>query len=460
MPVSGIGSVTETASIAGQSRNSYLGRMKDEYLPKLDDHVHDDVVLPSIIAKKVGTMGGQRSISSFMDSFPQSTGIALFEGDTLPTPRVGTYGNPVLWERTMYMRLRWTGHVERAARKGDAVAWVQPRSEDMAAARKQFELNFARMLYLGPYQPLASVASSTATTSTLHARNDRNSGANSRWKFASQYLRKGMSVSSVANNATNIDAGSAGATGLQNTTERYITAIDVSNPAAVVITVDGNWANNPAANDILVPRGSRKTGTITESASSDTQFAGPNGLLNMIVNSSYKNYIYGLSRTTYPTMEGFVFDNSGVPTAWDEDRIMLAVDRTADDGTGGEPSVLLCHRSIRREYVRETESNRQFAEVQSTKGFSKGLAFTAGDVTLPVKVDRDCPQAMMFALSPEQFGWFEHCPMKMADDGERFVDGLDAHEIVMVKSGNNMCKKPHDNAVIEDIIGDVSALVT
>lgn len=455
-----IGSVVETASTAysGQGRSTFLGRLKDEYLPKMDDHVHNKVVIAGLIASKRGTMGGQRSIASFMDSYPQSAGIALFEGSTLPTPRTGTYGNPVIWERSMYTRLRWTGHVERAARKGDSVAWAQPRAEDMKAARKQLELNFARMLYLGPYQPLATIKSVITTSITLYNRDARTSAANDRWKFGAQYLRKNMSLSTVPTSGGNVDAGSAAGTYLNATDERFITAINLSG-ADPVLTIDTAFTNTPADLDLIVPFGSRRAATITESASSDTQFAGPNGLMNLIVNSSYKDFVYGLSRTTYPTLSGFVLDNGGTLRAWDEDYIMFGVDRINEDGTGGDPDTLLCNSSVRREYVRETENDRRFAEVQTNKGFGK-LKFTAGDVQLPIVTDRDCPPGLMFALSTDGFGWFEHKELSMVDDGERFVSDKDAHEIVMVKAGNLMTDKPHDNAVIEDIAYSTSGLTT
>ena len=48
--------------------------------------------------------------------------------------------------------------------------------------------------------------------------------------------------------------------------------------------------------------------------------------------------------------------------------------------------------------------------------------------------------------------------MKMLDDGERFVADKAATEIIMVKSGNVMTKNPFNNAVVEDIAFDVSAL--
>lgn len=458
----------ESTGLTGSSRNSFIGRFKDEYLPKLDDHVHDKLVVAGLIAKKRGSMGGQRSIGSFLSVFPQSAGISLFEGDTLPTPRASEYANPTIIERTCYSRLRWSGHVERAAAKGDKVAWAQPRAEDMRAARKQLELNYARQLYLGPYQALATCTAVTTADPdvTIGARNARTSAANDRWKYGAHYLRENMSLMSAANNAGAVDAGSAVGAIANAGTELFVSSINLTG-AEPVVTLSGNAT--VAVNDILVPYGSRRSSVANgldlsgaigaDAATIDSFFAGPNGLLNLVVDQSYKAFVYGLDRATYPTLEGFVLDAAGVPRAWDEDYIMLAADRVQDDGTGGDPTLALCHRSIRRQYIRETASDRRFLPVQKKKGYAGQLTFQAGDVPLSIFTDRDCPPGLMFILNADGMGWFEHASLQMVDEGERFVANEDAHEIVMVKSGNEMCAKPHDNAVVEDIIYDVSDLV-
>src|SRR5438105_2785064 len=151
--------LTETTGVTGTGRSAFTSMLKDVYGPKWEDHVHSQVVIWSLIMKERGKMGGKRTLTAVVDTFPQSAGIALLEDATLPTPRSLSAFNPELIARDIYMRLRWTGQVERAARMGDKAAFARPRMAEIELARKQFDLNVARMAYLGYYQALGVVTS-------------------------------------------------------------------------------------------------------------------------------------------------------------------------------------------------------------------------------------------------------------------------------------------------------------
>src|SRR3972149_4729963 len=123
--------LTDTSGIAGQSRLSFQGRLKTDFLPKWNDHIHTKTKVAEKIAKKKGTMGGLESLGSVMDALPQSAGVALLEGHDLPTPTVGSSSQPKLPPRAISPGWRGAGHVGGAARKGDKHAWAKPRAEDM-----------------------------------------------------------------------------------------------------------------------------------------------------------------------------------------------------------------------------------------------------------------------------------------------------------------------------------------
>lgn len=467
--------IEATPSGGGQWRSTFLGRLKEEFVPAWEDHVHTKLVIAKIIASKKGTMGGRRQLSSVMASYPQSSGIALGENDDMPTPRVGTYFNPSIFSRAIYSRLRWTGHVERATRKGDKVSWATARTEDLRTSRIQFEINFARMLYLGPYQVLATVKSIDTGTDpdniTLYNRNDRNSQANGRNRYGAHYLRVGMPVMHVDDSGGNVLVGGDPVSGdnYANSagTERYVAAIDASGSDPVITVRRGagqssdtsDFATAPGANSILIPFRSRFDMIDgSDDADYDSQFHGPNGLMNMAVDSTVKSHVFGQSRTTYPSLNAFMVNNgsSGV-RAFNEDYIVNAVDQITDDGTGDDPDVIVCHKSVRREYVKEIKGDRRFPEVITNRGFST-LKQTVGDVALPLQTDRDCMPGVMWVLESAGFGWFSEADLSMVDDGERFVSNKDGHEILMVKAGNGITKKPHNNAMVDDILYSVTGL--
>ncbi len=450
--------VNEVTGVTGVSRNSFLYRLKEEFIPAWEDHYHKKVVIASLIAKKKGTMGGRRSLTSVMSRPPQSAGIALRENDDLPTPRVSAGFNPSIMSRAIYTRIRRTGHVERAARKGDKVAWSQPATEELRAARIQGDLNFARMLYLGPRQILGTFSGETSeTVYPFYGRNSRTSQAADRHKYGLHYFRINMELDFLASSVT-------GNPVIRNTADgttaggSVISAMDatLANPTITIQTYSGT---DPADNSFSIPWNSRAASVdSTPDADSDSLYAGPNGLLNMVVDRNIETFVYGVQRSTEPTLEAVMINNStGGVRPFKEDYVTLAVDRIGDDGTGDDPDTLLCHKSVRREFVKEVLGDRRFPEVIKTKGFG-ALKQVIGDVQLPLVTDRDCMPGVMWVLETEGFGWFSEADMQMVDEGERFVADKDAHEVVMVKSGNCATRKPHNNAMIDDIQYSVSGL--
>lgn len=448
--------VNETTVTNATSRSSFDARLKDEILPSWDDSYHKKVVLAKLIAEKKGTMGGRRSIASLMTQPPQSAGIALRENVDLPTPRTGSYSNPVIFSRAFYTRLRRTGHVERAAKAGDKVAWAKPVIEELRGARIQGEINFSRNLYLGPRQLLATASAYTDSGSpnlmTLYGRDARTSVAADRNKYGAHYLRVNQSIQTVAT----VDGVPT------NLGEVYITAIDNSTPTAPTLVFDTDIATDPSDGAFLIPFNSRDPTATNgdDSADDDSYYAGCNGLMNMVVDRSIKAYLYSLLKSANPYLEGQVFANgSGGVRPWKDDYLVIAADQIQDEGCDDEPNTVLCHKSIRREYVKAIEGDRRFPEVIKERGFGK-LRQVIGDVMLDLVTDRDCMPGVMWVLETEGFGWFSECDMQMVDDGTRFVTDKDAHEDVYVKSGNCATKKPNNNAMIDDILYSVAGTTT
>lgn len=442
---------TETANVPGQGRSSFGGRLKTNFFPKWDDHVHTQTVVAGLIAKKGGTMGGKESLGSVRDSLPQSQGIALFEYDNMPEPASPTYFQPYLHARDIYGVLQWSGQVRRAARGGDKFAWAKPRAEDVAGADKQFRINFARMLYLGPYQPLATVSSYDGGTdiATLYGRDARLSGAANFWKFGAHYLRKKMAIQHTDGLTNSVASATTG----------YISAIDKSDPTAPTVTIvddvdvdNGSvvdWAlADPDDASFLIPAGSRRSspGTTID------KYAGVNGLLQMVTDTSPYSYLYDLDRSDYDTLNGIRHkDDAGAERPFSEDLLQLGMDNISDDGLGDDIDTLLMNKAVRREYVKESKGDRRFKEVQTEKGFGK-LVYNGGDTLVPVVVDRDCPPGLVFLLNTADFAYLEESPMDSIDEsGDRFVASKDAHQMIVHKSGNVRTKTPLNNGTIEDI---------
>ena len=238
-----------------------------------------------------------------------------------------------------------------------------------------------------------------------------------------------------------------------NTASGVITAIDNSDPSNPTFTFGNPSATDPNDEALVIPAGSRFiASTPTDDPGTDvTKYAGVNGLMQMVTDETIYSKLYDLDRATYTSLNGLRNKSAGgTARPFEEDYLTLAVDRIADEGTGDEPDNVLCDRSGRREYLKESKGDRRFKEVQTEKGFGQ-LTFHAGDAMLPIKTDRDCPPGIFFVLKASDFKWLEESPMGPIDDGDRFVANADAHEVIIHKSGNVFTPKPHNNGTVEDI---------
>lgn len=467
-----INEYTHSSSTAGAIRSSFYGRLKDMYLPAWDDHIHEKTKIGKVLAKKKGTMGGRRMLGSVMNSLPQSAGIAQLEYDSLPVPSSAGHFQPQLISRMMTSRLRWSTAVKNAARAGDKAAWAEPQREDIEGAKKQFDLNFERICFLGNRDVLGTIDTDGTAVHTMRSRNSRTSNTEYRWAFGTHYLRNNMAVALVEDSGGLVQTHAGVLVDpIANAAIRFVSGVDntagtftLSSTVGTATSADwdtaagGSGGGQGDGGSLIVPWGSRRIAadqSATEAENHDSKFAAMNGLGNLAVSSTQISYVYGLARSSYDSLNGRMLNNGGTVRAFDERFVEYGVDKIADDGKGDEPDYLIAHTSVRREMTRETRGDRRFEPVQQGRGF-KNMAYTIGDVSLSVETSKDCPPGSVFILDSTSFGYFEECPMKMLDDGERFVTDKMAHEIVMIKAGNIACVAPFNNCTIEDIAFSVT----
>lgn len=442
-------------TIGGQRRGSFDYRTKDDHLDAWEDHYNTTIVIVSMLGKKRGTLAGKKSLTSIMTRYPQSMGHALFEDSDMPAPYHGGGFKPELFTRYMFGRMRWTWAVEAMARAGKKGVWKAPRAEDMRTGRIQFELNGARIWYLGVAQPLATITALTdSDTFTIGGRDARTEGANFRWMFAEHYLRKGMPVTNIDDTAGS-DVEYLGRIPAANTNMRRVDSIDVSDYSAVVLDLDGDLDTVPEVNHIIVPWNSRRNTDATDDDAFDSDLAAHNGLLNMSVDDTYKAFYLNTNRDTEPSLSSIVMNGTPAGTLrnWNENLIELGVDLSTTDerSTGDDMTVILAEPAMRRLYVNEVKGLRMFGETITKRGYGPKLQHTAGDMPLTWKTDRDCPPGLTWVLDPSAYGWYSESDFQFVDEGERFVENKAAHEIVVVRSGNAVNRRPRTTVLIGDV---------
>ena len=228
-------------------------------------------------------MGGRRQLHAVVDSMPQSAGVAHFEGSTLTDPTASTAFQPELISRSMYVRLRWTGEVEDAARTGDKAVFAGPRANELRLARQQYAVNKCRMAVFGPRQILGKISSVSGTgpyTLTMEGRNAKTSLAIDYYKMGAHYIRKNMLVDCVtATNGSPVDAGSTNS-GSRNKGD--CGSGNVLRSSKLVLTL------RILRQLTLIPHGSRRDdGGVT--TATDASFYGYNGLDNLMLDTNIYN---------------------------------------------------------------------------------------------------------------------------------------------------------------------------
>jgi hypothetical protein len=195
-------------------------------------------------------------------------------------------------------------------------------------------------------------------------------------------------------------------------------------------------------------------------ANKESVYAGINGLSNLITDSDLYTSMYAQTRSSYSdVLDGQRHHDSGNNRAFTERYVEMAMDNVSDNGTGEDPKFALCHRSARREVVKELRNLRQFPVVLTESGAAR-LTFRNGDAMVPYIVDKDCPPGIFWLVENSAFGWLTQSGMgPLASGSTRFVDKKDAYAIVMHMSGNGYTQSPYSNATVEDIsyaVGDLT----
>lgn len=443
----------------GNTRAAYAAMLKIWYAKRWDDHVHEATFIMQKLAKRGDRMGGSSVISAVVTGFPQSGGITSRENRGLPSSRNSTHINPQLVSRDFYIRLAWSGQVERSAAAGDKASFAKPRLLDIQLARKQADINMCRKVYLGYADILGGVSAYDGGTdiATLHGRNARTSAGEAYWYAGRHYMRVNQSVgfANTPLGAPTYDI-EGGATGVVN--EHYISAIGGTTAAPTITILPAAPSVDPAAGDLVLPFHNRAVSGYSSAADDITLFSSFNGIGNICTDESIYAALYGLSKTTSgnESLKGFFMHNSGTVRAYREREFALMIDRIRDEGTGDEADIGVMHASTRREVVAEHDGDRRYAPVQTESGFAQLVAFV-GEKGIPLMSDWMCQPAMVVALNTRRWSWIEQSPMGPLG-AERWVANFDQNEMIWHKSGNIECQDPFNNGIYDDIDIDVFAL--
>lgn len=453
-----------SGQFSGQTKYTYQDLLKIWYSNLWENAFKEANMIWNKLGKTKSTMGGKYVQAAVVTSPPQSAGIWLRPDRAgLPTQRVGTQALPILHARDVYTSLGWSGAAERAAAAGDKAAFAKPRQLDMKNARLQADINNCLAVYEGYYQPRGVVSAYNAgtLTATLYGRNDRTSSGEAFWYTGNFKLRPNQSVgfANAVSGAPTYDI-EGGSTGVVN--EVYIASLGGTD-AAPTIVLSGAPSVAPAADDIILPFKSRALTGYASAAADTMLYAGINGVSQLNTDSTIYGAAYDLDRTTAANafLNGYYNTGSGTPRAYTERRITLASDaiRDSQHNNGKAPNLSVMHSSTRREHLAEHNGDQRYAPIQTEQGYGK-LVQHIGDTGIPIESDWLFPPGAVALFSTDVWGWVQQSRLGPLDlSAERWIPNFDQNVMYWHMSGNLECQVPSRQGWVDDLDGDVYALL-
>ena len=457
--------ITRITGITGTSINSFLQMFKEDYLPRIDDWIHNDAgPVPKMLMKKAGTMGGKKTLTAAFTSNPQGVGFTA-EGYDLPAPTASGSIQPEILGKEIALRHRLTFESQMTARKSSA-AFAKPRAEEMRLLRQELALRITRNLHHGPYDIMGVVgAAAGGTTMTMEPRNARRYTTGLFYASGNHYFRVNQALQVV--DTIDVDANAAHTLG---TSTEIATVASLGGTAAaptVVLNADPDGTdvtsfNNDAAvaaGDQIIAFASRND-AVTDGTpvTAISEYHGMNGLGNINTDSTLYSALFGLTKTDAAGLLAIADHASGVQRTWTDRLAEFFITRLRVQ-SGGSASKLVCDPFTMLEVTKEYRNLRQFSPILGKAG-SKNQAVVMNDLTLPYVEDWLCLPGLMWGVNPADYKYYEWFPLQSPDSNDsRWVNNKAQEEIILMKGGNVFCTAPWSNGVIDDIAFDTTALI-
>lgn len=173
------------------------------------------------------------------------------------------------------------------------------------------------------------------------------------------------------------------------------------------------------------------------------------GLANIV---STGDAIQGISGATYELWNGVVSSNSGVNRPLSLN-LMGKVYDDISDSSGLEPDFLLCHNSVKREYIDLLVGDVRYVPL-NLKGGHTALSFSHGSKEIPLTSDKYAAYNSMYFLNTKQLKLFKLQDWSWMDkDGAAIsrIANKDGYEGTFQLKANLSCLTRNCHGVLKDI---------
>ena len=372
--------------------------LKEDYQPAIREQLNQEIMMLNQIESNSRDVEGRRAVLSIHTARNNGVG-ARAEAGTLPTAGNQAYKEERVTLKYNYGRIQITGPVIRAM-KSDSGSFVRAIESEVNGVVTDLKRDVNRQIFNdsnGTIARCASVSSADVTLTTPTATQLRQ-------------LEVGSKVDIGA-----LDSPTDHANGSE------ITAINTSTG---VITLSPAASAGVGASDYVFRHGAKTTtdGTTYELTG-----------LQAIVNSS--GTLFNINPTSVPDWVSTVDGNGGTNRAATDNLFESVIDEIFLD-SGQAPDFIVTTPAVRRNYAAQLKAQKRFTDTTTLKGGFSALTVDAGNVSLPLAVDRDCPSNKAFLLKTDNIMQHQSSDWEFMDeDGSVLsrVSATDAYEAVLFK---------------------------
>ncbi len=372
--------------------------LKEDYQPAIREQLNQEIMMLNQIEQNTRDVEGRRAVLSIHTGRNSGVG-ARAEGGTLPTAGSQQYKEERVSLKYNYGRIKVTGPVIRAM-KSDSGSFVRAIESEVSGVVMDLKRDVNRQVFNDSNGAIAQCATESGKDYTL--------------------------TTPTATQMRQLEIGSIVDVGIvTNPTEQVSAAtVDAINTATGVVTLSKDPSGTIDASDFIFRSGAKNT-----TSGSTHELIG----LQAIVNNS--GTLYNIDPTVVTLWKSTVNGNSGTDRAATDNLFETVIDDIGLE-SGTSPNFIVTTVGVRRNYASQLKAQKRFTDTTTLKGGFSALTVDAGNVSLPLATDRDCPNNKAFLLNTDHI--MQHASSDwefMDEDGSVLsrVSGEDAYEAVLFK---------------------------
>lgn len=397
--------------------------LKEDYQPSVRDQLNNEIMMLAQIEARSSDVEGRRAVLSLHTG--RNSGIGpRAEGGTLPTAGSQTYTEERVSLKYNYGRIQINGPVIRAMKsdQGSFVRAVESETKGVVDDLKR-EVNW--QVFSGTTGVIAQCDASTSTDEVeLVTTTD---------SAAMRRLEVGM----VIDIGTLADPDSV-ASG------RTIEAVEdvYGDSGNQSITISGANVTTTTSHYISL------SGSRPDSAT------GYNGLTGLQAIVAASGTLFNVNPSTVASWVSTVDSNSGTNRAFTDNLVEQVIDKVWL-ASGKAPNFIVTSPAARRNYAAQLKAQKRFTDTVDLKGGFSALTVSAGNTTLPIAVDRDCPDNSAFVLNLDHLVQHQSSDWEFMDEDGAVLNRVantDAYEATLFKYHELTTDQRNAHALISDLL--------